>query len=90
MTSDQRTGIIRSVTAPLGFFVLALLIAEAFLGTVLIGAKIDASLQLICVWAGILMFVGVVLLVFILVWFKPMNLVFDKDSALEAELGRVS
>lgn len=39
--SDSGTKIIEAVTAPLGFFVLALLIVEGFLATVLVGADLE-------------------------------------------------
>ncbi len=84
MGKDKRVGIINSIRSPLAFFVLALLIVEAFLGTILIGSNIDQSLQRVCVWAGILMFTGVVVLVFLLVWFKPTNLIYDTEAALKA------
>ena len=40
------TELVEAVTAPLGFFVLALLIVESFLAAALIGGHIDAQNQL--------------------------------------------
>ena len=74
--------IIESITAPLGFFVLALLIVEGFLGTVLVWADLEKTGEVAGMYLGVGMFVLVVLLVFILVWFKPDNLTFDKEAHL--------
>lgn len=81
-SEEPRTGLIRSITAPLGFFVLALLIVEAFLATVLVGADLAPELRTAALWAGISAFVLVVFMVFLLVWFKPINLIFDKEAHL--------
>ena len=37
----KRNQIIEAITAPLGFFVLALLIVESFLATVLVGTSLE-------------------------------------------------
>jgi len=79
---QRRTETIKSITAPLGFFVLALLIVETFLGVVLVGASLEADLKRLCIIAGISLFVLVVSFVFLLVWFKPQSLTFDKDAYL--------
>jgi hypothetical protein len=78
----SRTGILDAITAPLGFFVLALLIVETFLGTVLIGADLERQDKIIGMWAGVGMFVLVILVVYSLVWFKPQNLTYDKTAHL--------
>jgi len=41
-TAPARTKLVRGITAPLGFYVLALLIVESFLAAVLIFAEIPA------------------------------------------------
>jgi len=74
--------IVEAITAPLGFFVLALLIVESFLATVLIGAGLEKPDQMIGVWLGVVLFCLVTGAVFILVWFKPANLTFDKEAHL--------
>jgi hypothetical protein len=81
-SGESRVRVLDSITAPLGFFVLALLIVETFLGSVLIGAKLEAAAQLIGMWMGVAMFVLVVMLVFLLVWFKPENLTFNREAHL--------
>lgn len=81
-----RIGILKAITAPLGFFVLALLIVEVFLGTVLGAGKLDPSLQFLALGAGIGLFLFVVIIVAIFVWFKPENLMFDKDAYLSDRL----
>jgi hypothetical protein len=80
--NQLRTTVIEAITAPLGFFVLALLIVETFLATILIGANFEPFQKLIGMWAGVGMFVLVTVLVFLLVWFKPSNLTFDKHAHL--------
>ncbi|MDD4060428.1 MAG: hypothetical protein PHW08_06980 [Kiritimatiellae bacterium] len=75
--------IIEAITAPLGFFVLALLIVEAFLATVLIGGNLEKTDQITGMWLGVVLFVLVNVTVSVLVWFKPENLTFDKDAHLK-------
>jgi hypothetical protein len=79
---------IEAITSPLGFFVLALLIVESFLATVLLGGKVKPEDQMTCVWLGVGMFVLVVLGVWILVCLAPSNLIFDKHSHL-LDRGRI-
>lgn len=74
--------IIEAVTAPLGFYVLALLIVEGFLAIVTVGGGLEPRHQLIALVAGVTMFVLVVVLVTILVWNRPENLTFDKQAHL--------
>jgi len=80
--THQRPRLIEAITAPLGFFVLALLIVEAFLATVLISGKLDTE-STHAVWLGVAMFVFVVLVVATLVWSKPEHLTFTKDAHIE-------
>ena len=80
--SNARIKIIEAITAPLGFFVLALLIVECFLATVLVGADFEKSDKILGMWMGVGLFVLVTILVFVLVWFKPQNLTFDKSAHL--------
>ena len=73
------------VTAPLGFFVLALLIVESFL-TIALGLvrdSLDTENLLIVLYMGVGMFVLVIIVVAILVWNKPENLTFDKQAHLD-------
>jgi hypothetical protein len=74
--------IIETIDRPLGFFVLALLIVESFLGLVLGISKFDTEHQYSGMLWGIALFVFVVFTVTILVWFKPENLTYDKDAHL--------
>ena len=53
--------LIEAVTAPLGFFVLALLIIESFLAAALLGGGFDASIQVTVLWMGVVLFVFVTL-----------------------------
>ncbi|WP_148896786.1 hypothetical protein [Geothermobacter ehrlichii] len=81
-TASKRQRVITAVNTPLGFFVLALLIVEAFLATVLIGANLDAAQKITGMWLGIGLFIFVTTAVFALVWSKPENLTFDKEAHL--------
>ena len=80
--SNTKTTIIETITAPLGFFVLALLIVESFLATVLVGANLESVDKVLGIWLGIGLFIIVITMVFILVWFKPESLTFDKSAHL--------
>ena len=71
-----------AINTPLGFFVLALLIVEAFLATVLLGAELAAGEKMQCVLIGVGLFIFVVAIVGIFVWFKPLHLTFDRDAHL--------
>jgi hypothetical protein len=81
-SGPPRTGILDTITAPLGFFVLALLIVETFLANVLIFAQLEPAQRWNGVLLGVGMFVLVVVVVSLLVWFKPQNLTFDKTAHL--------
>lgn len=83
-----RMKLVEAITTPLGFLVLALLIVESFLGTVLLGADLQSSDQIMCVYIGVGLFIFVVLVVAMLVWNRPQNLTFDKDAHL-LDRGRI-
>lgn len=74
--------LIEAVSTPLGFFVLALLIVESFLGTVLVLANLTNDEKMIGMYVGVGLFVLVMLVVTVLVWCKPQHLTFDKDAHL--------
>ena len=74
--------VLEAITTPLGFFVLALLIVEGFLGTVLVWASLDPKDKITGMWLGVGMFVLVVVIVAILDWFRPSHLTFDRDAHL--------
>ncbi|HEX7890745.1 MAG TPA: hypothetical protein VF522_15400 [Ramlibacter sp.] len=78
----SKSQIIEAITAPLGFFVLALLIVEAFLATVLIGAELQNTDRVFGMYLGVGLFILVVVVVGLFVWFKPENLTFDKEAHL--------
>lgn len=71
-----------SITTPLGFFVLSLLIVETFLGSAFFSSGIESEEKLTCIWLGVCLFIFVVCVVSILVWNKPDNLTFDNRSHL--------
>lgn len=78
-----RGRLIEVITSPIGFFVLALLIVEAFLATVLVGGSLAPQDKMTCVWLGVGMFVLVVAIVSLLVWFKSKAFVFDRQAHLD-------
>ncbi|MBE3143934.1 MAG: hypothetical protein IMZ61_08425 [Planctomycetes bacterium] len=73
---------IEAISAPLGFFVLALLIVETFLTSIPIIGKFEKADLIKVIWIGVGMFVLVTAAVWILVWFKPTQLTFDKEAHL--------
>jgi hypothetical protein len=82
MSIKDRHSIIKGINSPLGFFVLALLIVESFLGLVLSFVDIAQDNKGMFIWLGCSLFILVTIFVFLLVWFKPQNLTFDKDAHL--------
>jgi len=80
--ASARVKLVEAITTPLGFFVLALLIVESFLATVLVGASLEAKDKIMCVLIGVGLFIFVVLIVSVFVWWRPSHLTFDKDAHL--------
>jgi uncharacterized membrane protein required for colicin V production len=80
---DERTSLVKTITSPLGFFVLSLLIVEAFLSTVLIFSDLDVNSKYVGMWMGAILFLIVVVGVLLLVWFKPTHLTFGEKSHLD-------
>jgi hypothetical protein len=75
---EERSTIIKTITTPLGFFALSLLIAEGFLGIVLIFSKGNLS-ENFYFWGmviGASLFVLVIVLVWILVWYRTDKIIF--------------
>ncbi len=85
----HRTRILDTINAPLGFFVLALLIVEAFLAAVLLGTTLQPSDAVRCVYLGVSMFVLVITVVAVLVWSKPDNLTFDRSAHLSRVVSKL-
>jgi hypothetical protein len=77
---SSRSGLIKTITTPLGFYVLALLIIEATLSLVLVNAQLDAGAR----YTGFLWMIGifaaVVLIVTLLTIFCPKNLLYGKEE----------
>ncbi len=75
--------LVRSITTPLGFYVLALLIVEATLSLVLAASKLTEE----HVWEGfklmIYIFIGVLLIVTAFAKFWPTNLLYGKEEHRE-------
>ena len=71
--NEEKSATIQSVNNPLGFFALALLTVEGFLGIVLIFARDPHPVDLSSwgMWIGAGLFLIVVVIVAILTWFKP-------------------
>ena len=77
-----RVVLFKSITAPLGFFVFALLIAETFLGAILLRGELSGNDQLMGLYIGAGLFVLVIAVVAVLVWFKPDHLTYDMEAHL--------
>lgn len=73
---DRRDAIISVITTPLGFFALALLIVEGFLGIVVIGSgqTLDSSAKLTGMYMAFVAFIIIVAIVAIMVWLIPEKL----------------
>lgn len=82
---NMRHKIIGTINIPLGFFVLSLLIIESFLASVIIGANIDQSLKLTCIYIGIIVFTLIVFMVFLITWFKPEHNIFTPSDFKERD-----
>ena len=82
---DGRSKLLDAIVSPLGFYVLSLLIVEAFIGSVVVFRNLDTAL----VYVGIALFVLVIAVVTALVWLKPGHLTFDKSANLEIERMKV-
>ncbi len=78
----NRLGVLKVITSPLGFFVLALLIAETMITIVLVKSDLEQAQKFYGLLLGVGMFVLVVLVVTLLVVFKAENLIFDRDAHL--------
>lgn len=79
----QRESIIASVRNPLGFFVLALLVIEAFLATVLVGSDLEPAQKANGMYLGVGLFVFITTLVSVFVWFKLGNLLHPAPHAIQ-------
>ncbi len=74
--------LVQAVDKPLGFYVLALLIVEAFLTAALLGADLGPEEKLYVIRIGIGVFILVSAFVGFCVLFKPRNLMYDKYAHL--------
>ncbi|MFH0891300.1 MAG: hypothetical protein V1867_00805 [Candidatus Falkowbacteria bacterium] len=81
---ESRSDIISAITSPLGFFVLALLIVEAFIAIVLVFSDLALDKKYYGMCLGVGIFVLLIIIVFLLVWFKPRHLMFGEKSHLDA------
>lgn len=74
--------LIKAINTLLGFYVLALLIVEAFLTTLLTLSDLDSGAKTWGMWAGIVLFVLVVAIVSVFAWFKPTHLTYTGFESL--------
>ncbi len=79
-STEGRAGIIKSITTPLGFYVLILLIVEATVAIVLTYSKLSED----HVWQGLLWMLGgfalILVVVTVLVIWNPKHLLFGKEE----------
>jgi len=81
----SRSEFIKTITNPLGFYILSLLIVESTLSIILVASDLLPSDKAIGMYLVVGMFFIVSILVFLLVWFKPKNLTFDKKAHLDSD-----
>ena len=81
-----RPDLVHSITTPLGFYILVLLIIEATLSVVLSYSKLSEE----HVWDGFLWMLGicavVVIFVTVLVFWQPKNLLYGKEEHVNQAL----
>ncbi|MFQ6616836.1 MAG: hypothetical protein ACE5HZ_08770 [Fidelibacterota bacterium] len=80
MKTQTRTR--KPVRTPLGFYALTLLIVEGFLGTVIVATDLPSGIKILGIWTGAALFLLVILIVTLLTWFKPTNLMYDQYGHL--------
>ena len=83
--ANFRVKVIELIDKPLGFFVLALLIVETFIGLVVGLSQWTEPYRFYGLLLGVGMFVYITLAVSVLVWFKVENLVFDQAHHLKKQ-----
>jgi hypothetical protein len=86
--TSKRGTIIKSINTPLGFFVLALLIVESFLGLVVSMSNFSEEHKFYGLIIGVLMFIIVIAIVSLIVWYKPEHLVYTEEGQL-IERGKI-
>ena len=84
-SSASVAGVIKAITTPLGFYVLALLIVETTLALVL-RAQLDPTQRYTGFLWMIGIFIGVVVIVTLLAIFNPKNLLYGKEEHLAPQL----
>src|SRR6266511_2026179 len=82
-SGGARAGILRTISTPVGFYVLSLLIVETTLGLVLTASKLNEE----HVWWGFFVMIGLFLVVFavvtgLVIWI-PRNLLYGKEEHRE-------
>ncbi len=78
-----RTEVIRGIRSPLGFFALSLLIVEAFLLGAGLFYDLSATMRIVALTVGVLLFLVVFGAVCLLVIKYPRNLVFSEGSHVQ-------
>jgi hypothetical protein len=75
--------ILRSITAPVVLFGLAILVIGGATASIVgISDLVSSDKLLVALGAGVLFFV-MLLMVFLLTWFKPQNLIYSESGHLE-------
>ena len=86
----SRARIIELIRTPLSFFVLFVLVAEAFFIYSVQVANISETLKTLCVGSFIAMIFFVLLFVAFMVWRNPDNLLYDKGAHLTRAVALIS
>ncbi len=77
--TSRSSELIKGITSPLGFYVLALLIVESFMA--IVGPK--SGDPMMGMWVGVGLFVYITAIVTLLACFNPEALTFDKEAHLK-------
>ena len=78
--------ILRSISAPLGFYVLALLITDGTLAIILTCSKLSEEHIWYCTLLIMSFFIGILLIVTLLAIFMPTNLLYGKEEHSNPQL----
>lgn len=84
---SKRASVIEKVNSPIGFYVLALLIVESFIGTMIGVADFSSYIQFCCFLIGVVLFLLTIGIVTAIVWCKPHVLVYGERSHFGERMG---
>jgi len=78
----MKNKILNSISSPLGFYVLSLLVVEGFLGIVLTQSNLSEQHQFTGLLIGVGLFVLVLIIVSLFTWLSPAHLTYNSTCHL--------